>query len=110
MNDLINREAAINTTNITWEEILRHDPLNVMTEIRERIRALPPAQQWIPVSERLPKERMAVLVYAPKYKNIYCATLQAGGWWIFGAYYTPIMGEVVAWMPLPKPYKEGKHE
>lgn len=50
MNDLISRQAAIAET---WKEPSYSDPLNVLTEIRERIKAIPPAQQeqpaeWVP--------------------------------------------------------------
>ena len=71
------------------------------------IRALPSVkstQGWIPVSERLPKERIAVLVYCPERKNIYCACYEEKQWWIFGAYFKKIEEDVIAWMPLPKPY------
>lgn len=45
MNDLkgvlISRQAAIN---VTWEETIYTDPLNVLTDVREKIKALPFAQ------------------------------------------------------------------
>lgn len=41
MDDLISRQAAIDTT---WEESHYTDPLNVLTEVRDRIKALPSAQ------------------------------------------------------------------
>ena len=41
MNDLISRQAAID---VTWEEPSYTDPLNVLTEVRDRIKALPSAQ------------------------------------------------------------------
>lgn len=44
MSDTIDRQAAIDTT---WEEPHYTDPLNVLTEVRDRIKALPPAQPEI---------------------------------------------------------------
>lgn len=45
MNDLISRKKAINET---WKEPSYTDPLNVLTEVRERIKALPTAQPALP--------------------------------------------------------------
>ena len=44
MDDLISRQAAIDTT---WEEPTYIDPINVLTEVRDRIKALPSAQPEI---------------------------------------------------------------
>ena len=41
MTDLISRQAAID---VTWEEPTYTDTLNVLTEVRDKIRALPSAQ------------------------------------------------------------------
>lgn len=40
MNDYISREAAIEET---WNEPMYSDPINVLTEMRDRIKALPSA-------------------------------------------------------------------
>ena len=53
MNDVISRAAAIDAT---WFEPSYTDPLNVLTEVRDRLKALPSAQpkkkkgKWIPYS------------------------------------------------------------
>ena len=44
MDDLISREAAIDAT---WFEPSYTDPLNVLTEVRDRLKALPSAQPEI---------------------------------------------------------------
>lgn len=47
MDDLISRQAV---ENITWEEPSYSDPLNVLTEVREKVRALPPVEnkgEWL---------------------------------------------------------------
>ena len=61
--------------------------------------------KWIPVSERLPEDKQAVLVWCPQYRNIYCAYLEKEQWWIFGAFVQIVPNEVIAWMPLPEPYE-----
>ena len=43
-SDCISRQAAIEAT---WKEPTYTDPLNVLTEVRDRIKALPPAQPEI---------------------------------------------------------------
>ena len=114
MSDLISRQAAIDAT---WFEPSYTDPLNVLTEVRDRLKALPPAQpeqRWIPCSERLPEGITQVII-------------QTNGEAIHEAFY---MGkddyghyvwkrpdneiywdeEVVAWMPLPTPYQPKEDE
>ena len=44
MDDLISRQAAIDAT---WFEPSYTDPLNVLTEVRDRLKALPSAQPEI---------------------------------------------------------------
>lgn len=109
-------------------------------EIRDKMERLPSAQpehRWIPCSERLPEFDVKVLAYV-KNKDpegrfnkdgIYTATLEdkvpvhdpegkKNFWGIPGydsewtvwswSYFTE--PNVLAWMPLPEPYKEGEHE
>jgi len=81
----------------------------------EALRGLPsvtPKQEprWIPVSEGLPEECCAVLVWCSERKNIYCACYENKQWWIFGAYFQKVEFEVVAWMPLPESYKPQESE
>lgn len=44
MNDLVIRRSVIR---LTWEEPAYYDPINVLTELREKIKALPPAEPEI---------------------------------------------------------------
>lgn len=74
----------------------------------ENAPSVAPETRWVPVSERLPKEGMAVLVWCPERKNIYCACYEEKQWWIFGAYFKKIELDVIAWMPLPERYKGGE--
>ena len=69
---------------------------------------IPSANQWIPCSERLPKEDAYYLVTLgygsyEDGRDIEMIPLVDGDWdW------SPIE-QVIAWMPLPEPYKEGKN-
>lgn len=62
---------------------------------------------WIPISERVPKDRIGVLVYCPEHSNIFLAYLEHDEWYIFSPCHfdEPIDEPIVAWMPLPEPYK-----
>lgn len=99
-------------------------------EIRKSLMDLPSAQpqRWIPVSERMPEERQSCLVtevitngmksvLIAKFANDlykidkYDFARRKGehGWFCYdceyGCYYDV---DVLAWMPLPDPYKEGE--
>jgi len=105
-DDLISRQEAVAyaisglTREIDGEKWIR------VSEVRESIKALPPAQQWIPVTEQLPKLGEKVLVstkntvFTQVFKRIY-GTPDRWGWEHHS------VKKVTAWMPLPKPYKEG---
>lgn len=118
MDDLISRQAAIDrVNNIVEVNHLREDlvwftPIGVKALIEEQ----PSAQRWIPVTERLPdiKEHHVsdpCIVYCENGAYGF-AELEEN---IFGQvgwncerddeYHEPL-GEVVAWMPLPEPYRE----
>lgn len=117
MSDLINRQG------IRYEKMLRPcgDGNYEYCDIayKDEIEALPSAQAWIPVSERLPEEYGKYLVtmksglvkeatYKPK--RIYVNFRE--GWsacYADGLFYHDD-SEIVAWMPLPEPYKEDKDE
>ena len=50
MDDLIYKQSAINAT---WFDPIYKDPLNVLTEVRDRIMSLPSAQPGIDVQKLL---------------------------------------------------------
>lgn len=64
--------------------------------------------QWIPCSERLPKDKQVVLITNGK-RNVRCGQFRGTGFsnsdcnkWIWK---NNIIETVIAWMPLPSPYK-----
>lgn len=90
MRDLISRQAAIDAL-AGW----KISPI-VLAPV-------PSEPQWIPCSERLPEAGKYVL-----------RTIRKFGWhgeeyWSvdIGPYNTND-GSIIAWMPLPEPYKEGE--
>lgn len=73
------------------------------------------AQQWIPVSERLP-EKVTLPQFGEEYPIvIFCTNkevhigfyeyFRGGRWWHYTADDEYIVNGVIAWMPLPEPWK-----
>lgn len=116
-DDLISRQAAVyaivNTVSAVGlhdnSETARYGATYRQQEIITILKSLPSAEpQWIPCSERLPSEGEYVLVtekwngYVRMWRLQYIdnePTWEADG-------YNVDIDEAVAWMPLPKPYRE----
>ena len=125
MNDLISRQAAI-------EAIDRFNVFGYVEEPWEKLsgalQALPsaqPEQRWIPCSERLPKKPTGSLdfflhdrdVAADEYiVMIAGAKLPTSLYWTGEVWFSPYGIDpeceytVIAWMPLPEPYKAESEE
>lgn len=109
MADLIDRQAAIAyaisglTREIDEENWIR------VSEVRESLQTLPSTPRWIPVTEKLPKLGEKVLVstkntvFTQVFKCIH-GTPDRWGW------EHNSIKKVIAWMPLPEPYKEKKND
>lgn len=86
-------------------------------EIREALATVPPTeseQRWIPVTERLPKQYGNYLVFIEG-EEPDIGTINPNdprGWSLCDAngfyWASDKMLNVIAWMPLPEPYKEEK--
>jgi len=87
MDDLIRRQDAIDAMLEAYEDL----------DAEWIIKRLPSAQQWIPCSERLPDQNGKYLVVG-RQKAINILKFDGGRW--YGKW------GVVAWMPLPSPYRE----
>lgn len=128
--DCISRQAAIDAIITLWADKPFGNP--ALTEIKECVERVPSAQseqQWIPCSERLPEEDGDYWVTAdpryvpPQYKST-DIILWSNGKWMMADYFI-LDGEgrkmpeynavevdipIIAWMPLPEPYKEKDNE
>lgn len=124
MSDLIERQKAIDAIHCDITVTGKQNAELVASTIGafvDRIKALPPAepeQRWIPCSERLPEldedgYSQKVLACFGNYSGCdileYRETEGIGKWYIGDMDDSPedIGVMVLAWMPLPEPYKEG---
>lgn len=73
-----------------------------LIDVLETIKSQPKVNEWIPVEERLPKEKEYVLIQNP-YGVMSVACLLGGKWYNFQGVELWV---AVAWMPLPKEYEK----
>lgn len=124
MNDSISRQAAIETATTMCERCDTGDIIDYRDMMVESLKVLPSAQpenDWIPISERLPEANGRYLVTrglnacGSLWNRIYIANYSdlmgiksVRGWWRgnVGKSDFERLNDVLAWMPLPEPYRE----
>ena len=124
MDDLISRQAAIDL--IENDKIDGDSPFISLPRAQavnrtcdrhvEGIKNLPSAQRWIPVTERLPEpysgEYLVTINNGRVYTDVLWFDSPGDGRYESCFYkedddgYGVVCVDVVAWMPLPEPYKE----
>ena len=110
MNDLISRQAAIDEIYTLFRESDFIHYNHGIADSLATLHKLPPAQQWIPVSERLPEKEGYYLL------TVESLIAEAGSVVISrpyngrGGFCDVYWNNVIAWMPLPEPYKEENNE
>ena len=85
-----------------------YKPAAVLYEVWDMIKELPKVGEWIPCSERLPENISTVIV---QLKEVEKPTLgwfgNLTGWRLTENDYLGLTGfSVIAWRPLPEPWKE----
>ena len=102
--DLLNRWNIADTRK---EELIRQVMADIVTPIVVSQPTIEP-QKWVPVSERLPDVGQKVLASTNKtcFTQVFKGTSGASNssWW----WEKKTIKHIVAWMPLPDPYKEDK--
>lgn len=115
MSDLIDRQSAIDALSegamINYQAAGHNNGLVKAIDV---IKGLPLADQWIPCSERMPEIDETVLItIKEKYdgdKEYYYHTdvadhLINDGWLTFNDWDEGQEIHIIAWMPLPEPWK-----
>ena len=100
--DLINRQDAIDALR---EQFKRNTPIAIRAKLTvEGVPSAQPEPQWIPCSERLPEEDQICIVTDDTQRCAYEYGFhndtydEVNGWTYLGH-------KIIAWMPLPEPYK-----
>lgn len=86
---------------------VRQGYLNLICEIKDFVNEQPRVNQWIPCSERLPKEHGWYLVQYSK-ELLGGLIIEVVGYDERG--FLGSISDVIAWIPLPEPYQEEKDE
>jgi hypothetical protein len=125
MSDLISRQDVFdmidavfreecekrNTTYEEADEMTQWYLCGMMT-VMEKVFDIPSASRWIPVSEKLPERNK--MDSTGKYREAYLVTtgfmtftarFNEYGYWVLWGYHQ-VLKNIIAWMPLPEPYKE----
>lgn len=128
MDDLISREKALEELEdwercYTWDEHCRESKEDYIVSPSGVIASLPSAEQWIPCSKEMPKEDHKVGLHYPNSELVLMSVFKTidnisivdfghtinGIWWSDTCNCHVANGwEVLAWMPLPQPYKGGQ--
>ena len=119
MSDYISRQAVLNTLD-NMEKALDEDRTveKYKELLTECIKVLPTVEnkgEWIPVSERLPEEEnKRYWICTDCGYQCECRWTNGNPFWTYlttdwhwNIMDVPQYSKVVAWMPLPEPYKKG---
>jgi hypothetical protein len=104
MTDLIKREDAIKAVVEPFDRKYWNYTTRSIRDTVKILKDIPSAEnkgEWIPCSERLPEAGVSVIVTS-KGGYVYTSNI-AHGEWEYG-------GDVIAWMPLPKPWEGADNE
>ena len=123
MSDLISRQAAIEKTDCLYRDTKNDEAFMItgynhaLSDMRAILKSLPSVQeqQWIPVTERLPKEKEDVLLAFKQnmivgfWENVLGDDVtwyaNSGDGWMTGTEAVDNDGIPLAWMPLPSAYE-----
>jgi hypothetical protein len=117
--EAISRQAVIHYIKGHINEIISESGIDknehtnrVLRAIINGVETMPPVnpQKWIPVSERLPETNVEVLVTTEWGSITIAERYSANDYFINEGATNAEEDEIVAWMPLPEPYKAESEE
>ena len=110
MDDLISRQWLMECANEGWIKFDTEKDENRFIHLVRDIAPSVQEQQWIPVSEKIPNGQELVIVSCHDTLGDTSFDYTSSGWTTTDGEYWIVDNEinhfVVAWMPLPEPYKE----
>ncbi len=89
----------------TMLEFALKNQLAILHDVIGKIKEQPKIEDWIPCSERLPEPETVVL-FTNKNGQVGIGRLSEAGNWYISDSDGRFLVSVIAWMPLPEPYKE----
>ena len=119
MEDLIRREDAIKAVSEPFDRKYWQYTTRSIRDTVKALKDIPSAEkqgEWVPCSERLPEEvRTSYWICTDDGYQCQCRWTNVNPFWSdlttdwhWNPYDFPQYSEVVAWMPLPEPYKESE--
>ena len=107
MSDFIDRKLLISRIEDLYHLDWKHIAPNMnITQVIEQMPSAEPERKWIPVTEALPGKKEIVLITNNK-GHVRCGQYQGTfddknyRWW----WKNNTLEEVLAWMPLPEPWR-----
>lgn len=107
-NDVISRQAAIDALDGEIEITGRTNAEAVkgyVRLVRDRLERLPSAQQWTPVTERLPDLWDERYLVSLAWGGVGVMEYKSTGFHNYGSFSPVPIETVTAWMPLPDPWR-----
>ena len=101
-NLLIKKLYKIKNKLINSNKVLASNKAYFVEKIIEIVKNEPKVGEWIPCSERLPKQSLNSVIGWDQYRERCVLVQYYMNNWILGNHETV---NIVAWQPLPEPYK-----
>lgn len=110
MNDLINRQAALDIFK-SWLDVKGYSEgeLNMLRAVIYELETMPSTSAWVSVKDRLPEKEGAYIVFKTNITHLFVAIWNGKEWNSFINHST--LKRITHWMPLPqKPKSESDAE